>query len=508
MASAMTLSQEEQEKPRIKAGPTRHAKIMRGIVTPIFGLLAITCIVLGALNATVWKPDSRIAATTSVKGTQYAVTDPNVLQLVDDHVVASVKSQDAKTEVCIALGSARDVAGWIAGSKYTRITGLSDWTTLSARRSAAQGDPDASANQTAFKDSDMWRSVKCGTGSVNMRIQESSSKDAGNSVALIDFGDSKAGTISLDWNRRSVPDFAMPFYLVGGLLVILAVLSASVFAMPPHKRRHRRAFASVEGAGTMEGDDTEVAEWVRNAEASASFSGGAAPKRRRRHASHAAGASSEPEETAQPKIIDPANRNLVADQQNAVGGSAAVTAPKDDVEATSVISQDELMAYFARLAREESSEAQQAAQTVESTETESAAEPVETESTAPQSGQLDEVQNDPQAEETQAENPRTEETADDSSESAEASEPAEVETTSDSTESAESTDSTESDETSETSETEASEVSEASNEAGEPTEANESAEPDETDDSAETEEPEASETSETESDDQSEEAER
>lgn len=381
MMSAMTLSQEEQEKPRIKTGPTRHAKIMRGIVTPIFGLLAITCIVLGALNATVWKPDSRIAATTSVNGTQYVVTDPNVLQLVDDHVVASVKSQDAKTEVCIALGSARDVAGWIAGSKYTRITGLSDWTTLSARRSAAQGDPDASANQTAFKDSDMWRSVKCGTGSVNMRIQESSSNDADNSVALIDFGDSKAGTISLDWNRRSVPDFAMPFYLVGGLLAILAVLSASVFAMPPHKRRHRRAFASVEGAGTMEGDDTEVAEWVRNAEASASFGGGAAPKRRRRHASHAAGAAKEPEEAAQPKIIDPANRNLVADQQNAAA-SAAADSPEDDVEATSVISQDELMAYFARLAREESSEAQQAAQPAEVEGTESTAEPAESEPAA------------------------------------------------------------------------------------------------------------------------------
>lgn len=407
----MTLSQEEQEKPRIKTGPTRHAKIMRGIVTPIFGLLAIMCIVLGALNATVWKPDSRIAATTSVNGTQYVVTDPNVLQLVDDHVVASVRSQDTRTEVCIALGSARDIAGWIAGSKYTRITGLSDWTTLSVRRSSAQGDPDASANQTAFKDSDMWRSVECGTGSVNMRIQESSSNDAGDSVALIDFGDSKAGTISLDWNRRSVPDFAMPFYLVGGLLAILAVLSASVFAMPPHKRRHRRAFASVEGAGTMEGDDTEVAEWVRNAEASASFGGGAAPKRRRRHASHAAGAAKEPEEAAQPKIIDPANRNLVADQQNAAA-SAAADSPEDDVEATSVISQDELMAYFARLAREESSEAQQAAQPAEAEEAEeteetesaaqpaeaeetgSAAEPAEPDSAASQVGQQDETQDD------------------------------------------------------------------------------------------------------------------
>ncbi len=59
---AMTLLQEEQEKPQSKAGPTRHAKIMRGIVTPIFGLLAIACIVLGVLNATIWKPSAQVTA--------------------------------------------------------------------------------------------------------------------------------------------------------------------------------------------------------------------------------------------------------------------------------------------------------------------------------------------------------------------------------------------------------------------------------------------------------------
>lgn len=87
--NAMTLLQEEQEKPQSKAGPTRHAKIMRGIVTPIFGLLAIACIVLGVLNATIWKPSAQVTASASVTGSQYVVTDPNVLQLVDDRVTIS-----------------------------------------------------------------------------------------------------------------------------------------------------------------------------------------------------------------------------------------------------------------------------------------------------------------------------------------------------------------------------------------------------------------------------------
>lgn len=158
----------------------------------------------------------------------------------------------------------------------------------------------------------------------------------------------------LDWTRRSLLNFAMPFYLSGGLLAILAVLSASVFAMPPHKRRNKRAFAMVDGIGSTQGDDDEVAAWVKNAEASAARSEKSGSKRtRRRHASHRATVSENTQnETAQPTIVDPSARNLVADQQNAATDGVD---ENDDFEQTSVISPDELAAYFARLAQEESS---------------------------------------------------------------------------------------------------------------------------------------------------------
>lgn len=356
----MTVLQEEQEKPQIKTGPTRHAKIMRGVVTPIFGLLAIACIVLGVLNATIWKPDSEITAVGSVHGSQYVVTDPNVLQLVDSRVNISAKSQDKQSNVCIAIGSARDVAGWIAGSKYVRVSGLSDWKTLSTMKVAAQGNADRSANQVAFQDSDMWRTVACNAGAVDMQIKGSNGNNAEDVVALIDFGDGKADTVTLDWNRRTLPNFAMPFYLAGGLLAVLAVLAASVFAMPPHKRRNKRAFAMVEGVGSSEGEESEVAAWVKNAEASAARSERQSRSRhgRRRHASHRAESRVPSEErTEQPTIIDPTARNLVADQQQASDATQPFeTAPSVDDEATSVISPDELAAYFARLAQEESQE--------------------------------------------------------------------------------------------------------------------------------------------------------
>lgn len=210
----------------------------------------------------------------------------------------------------------------------------------------------------------MWRTVKCNAGSVNMQFKGANTNNAEDSVAIIDYGDRKGGSVALGWNRRSMLNFAMPFYLSGGLLAILAVLSASVFAMPPHKRRNKRAFAMVDGIGSTQGDDDEVAAWVKNAEASAARSDKSGSNRkRRRHASHrATGSENMQNEMTQPTIVDPSARNLVADQQNAATDGIG---ENNDFEQTSVISQDELAAYFARLAQEESGAAAVASGTVE-----------------------------------------------------------------------------------------------------------------------------------------------
>ena len=136
--------------------------------------------------------------------------------------------------------------------------------------------------------------------------------------------------------------------------------------MPPHKRRNKRAFAMVEGVGVNEGDENEVSAWVKNAETAASNRARSRSRHgRRRHAEHRTGSrTSSFEETQQPVIVDPVARNLVVDQQNTIAESQPTVSESTvfestagessvDDEATSVISQDELAAYFARLAQEE-----------------------------------------------------------------------------------------------------------------------------------------------------------
>ena len=235
------MSAEEQTTRPDKGAkrPSRHAKIMRGVVTPIFGLLAVAAVVLGYMNATMWKPSTEITASATMSGSRYVVTDPNVLTLLDQNATITVDSGSSQDEACVALGSSKDVAGWVAPEKsYTRITGLASWSELSTQKgsSTSQGAPTSADDAVSFKDSDMWTAVKCGTGSVSLK----SKKTGASTVAIVDLGENVTNAkVQLHWVRSEVPDFAMPFYLSGGLLAVLAVLCASVFAMPPHKRRKR-----------------------------------------------------------------------------------------------------------------------------------------------------------------------------------------------------------------------------------------------------------------------------
>lgn len=337
-------------EPNAEKKARRHAVLMRGVVTPILGLLAVAAIGLGIMNATEWKPSRTITAQTQVSGSRYVVTDPGVAGLVDSDVRVKVLS-GGSGKVCVAAASAKDAAGWLSGERYVRLTGLDDWQTLGTEKAGSSSGQNAGTSQDStvegvdFKDSDMWHAVTCDTKSVEF---ESNVKND-STVLLVDLGEKQNADISFTWTRKTLPDFATPFYFVGGLLAVGAVLTASVFAMPPHRRRHRMVMGT---AGQLDEHTNQQAEEpveevsIREALTGSMSSLAAAfkPSKRggRRHAA-AAG-----EDVEQPTVIDPSARNLVAD-------AAGAAADDDDMsvgEETSVISADELQAYFARLAQE------------------------------------------------------------------------------------------------------------------------------------------------------------
>ncbi|MCB5604100.1 GTPase, partial [Bifidobacterium breve] len=67
---------------------------------------------------------------------------------------------------------------------YERITGLSNWSTLSYAEQGAQGEANTSGADVAFKDSNMWKEVNCGAGKASLDLKDA----AGTDVVLADFG--------------------------------------------------------------------------------------------------------------------------------------------------------------------------------------------------------------------------------------------------------------------------------------------------------------------------------
>lgn len=328
----------------------RHVKIMRGIVTPILALLAVVAFVLGILNATIWKPDPRVSVAADKVSSRYLLTDPGVLALADNETdIVAKGASDA--QVCIAVASSRDAIGWLSGQEYTRVTGLASWQQFTQRQATATSDSgntvDSSDSHVPFADSDMWQKVTCGQGSAKLVWNQ----NGGDRVLLVDYqanatddnADTNAvGEFSMIWVRAKVLDLATPCFFVGGLLVALAVMTASLFAWEEHRRHKKQDEEAINAAAAAaaEAAAQEPPRWMHagSKPPAPKHEGHGGRRRRRRHGKRGKSVNAQTNENEQkasegPEILDATSTNLLA--QN-----------------TPAVSTNDLQEYFARLAAE------------------------------------------------------------------------------------------------------------------------------------------------------------
>lgn len=366
---------------------TLRSKIMRGVVAPFFALLAVLSVVLGVANSTFWKPSNVVIAYAKVSGTRYIVTDPGVLNLLDNRVRISVAALHTRKPICVAVGLTKDVRGWVAGSPVQRITGLRDWNNLSVsevsgRTSVQAGDSvDIKDPDVKFQESNLWPIVTCQLGLAKLAINtadyvqssgsasydhavangtmsksgtrssKSNSSDTASSalrsqaarrVLLIDLGDNvPEASIELRWRRNQIPDFATPLYFVGALFAVLAILSATIFAMAPHRRRNKQLIASRSGALAVKSaqrDEVTFAEAI-----SGTMSGIFGHKRHKKdsgsHARHGDHAR---------RRKDSMQSGDSNGMQTRIASASTAVASTDSLAETTVIAQDEMLAFAAR----------------------------------------------------------------------------------------------------------------------------------------------------------------
>jgi hypothetical protein len=115
--------------------------VLQRALASLLCLLGAAAVGLGIASATVWRASDTLVATAhGGDGTTLMMTDPGVLEMAADEV--SIRASAASGEqVVVALGRTEDVEAWIGADPYTRVTGLTDRSTLRTEQDAA-GAPD------------------------------------------------------------------------------------------------------------------------------------------------------------------------------------------------------------------------------------------------------------------------------------------------------------------------------------------------------------------------------
>ena len=222
----------------------------RKIVAPVIAGVAVVLAILGLITQLRWNNDPWARPEASLT-TRYSVTDTGVLPLINNAVQIKATSSN---DICVALTSSTDAEGWIAGQKYTRITGTNSWTQLATQQATAPKARNTKVDEQQvplFKDFDSWQRVSCGKQvTLNWKGDKTSADvliiDANPNSSLAGSQSASLVTLQMSWIRTDLNSTARLLWLLAALVALLAGIVATIFALAPRLRRKPKRLVDAE----------------------------------------------------------------------------------------------------------------------------------------------------------------------------------------------------------------------------------------------------------------------
>lgn len=241
--------------------------VFRFVLAPIFAVAAVASLVMGILFATILAPKPILQATASGLSSSYLYTEDGVAALSGSGLTMKVSGKTG-SQVCLAVGTARDIKLWLGKEKVTVLTGLSSSAALSRKIVGSETDPILSSDQssdddeaglTSFKNSDLWQSVTCGNGAVQVKLADASGK------ALVAYSSDPLQSVSLSWRNQKQENYTWVWYLAAALLAVFSILCATLLATFKPRKRVKTSAArnlAVEEAQAQDDMSTQIMEPV------------------------------------------------------------------------------------------------------------------------------------------------------------------------------------------------------------------------------------------------------
>lgn len=217
---------------------------MQRILAALLILIGVAGLVLGRLGETTWAPETQTTASVELDDPGPAVViDPGVLYIGGQEGRVTIEGEG---EVSLITAGGGDIDAYLEGVHHTRITGASDWQTLSVEEVEPEGEAEI-ADPTS---SDLWRTVDTSQSPATIDVAEFWAQENDDNlkpyrqILIVTDGTAPgASKVSITWPVDAENEW-VPYAYAGGAAIavvglVLLVVSVGRGSSHPSGRRRR-----------------------------------------------------------------------------------------------------------------------------------------------------------------------------------------------------------------------------------------------------------------------------
>lgn len=241
-------------------------------------LIGVVGLVLGRLGETTWAPETKTTATVTLDAPGPAVViDPGVAYVGGKEGQVVI---EGASDVSVITAANGDIDAYLEGVHHTRITGASDWTTLSTQ----EVNPEGAAELSDPTTSDLWRSVETTPSPSTIDVETLWAEENGRSgenpqpyrslLIVTDGTAPGAEKISITWPVDAENEW-VPIAYAGGAAIAVIGLVLLVVSIGG-RRRDEDEEGSVEDGEPVEPGEPDRAAPARNGAAAGGSASAAA----------------------------------------------------------------------------------------------------------------------------------------------------------------------------------------------------------------------------------------